>query len=206
MAKKEFEKITAKKKNLQLQLVVIKYYKSITFIFVGLILFLGYYFILEPKYNEVGVGGKYNLSTMQEELNKRKAYLDNLRKLNNNYQNINQTEIEKLKQILPSDQDIPGLFVQLQSLAEESGLLLAGVSINEVPEAKKIAKGSSEAVIKKLNVSLNLISTGKGSYEEVKIFLTALEDNLRLFDVNSVYFAPDSANYSINLFTYYYSR
>ncbi len=193
-----------KRKNLRLKLAIFRYYKLITVFLVILIVFLSYYFILEPKYQQVGVGGRYNLDTLKDKLSERERYLENLKKLTANYQKISQADINNLKNILPNQKDIPGIFVQLQALAEEYNFLLSGVSINEVPKEVKKGKESPEK-ISKLNISLNLIGSGEsGNYAELKDFLSALEDNLRLFDVNAVYFTPDSPNYSINIFSYYY--
>ena len=166
-------------------------------------MFLSYYFILEPKYQEVGIGGRYDLDNLKQEFTKRQEYLKDLKTLADNYQEVNQVDIEKLKKILPEEKDIPELFVQLQALAEEHNFLLVSVSINESAEAVKKKTGTEG--IKKLSISLNLISSGEtGDYDELKEFLTTLEHNLRLFDVNAVYFSPDSPNYTLDIFTYYY--
>ena len=78
--------------------------------------------------------------------------------------------------------------------------MLAGVTINEIPEDETAAQ------LQKLTVNVELIGTLGNSYPEVKNFLSDLEKNLRIFDVNAVYFSPDSNTYSVNLFTYYYPQ
>ena len=191
-----------KKENYQLQLLLFRYYKLITAVLIMLIVVGGYYLILRPKYEQVGLGGQYNLETLEKERAKRQAYLQNLKELIANYQKVNQADIDKLKKILPAEKDIPGLFVQLQALTEKYNLLLAGININEAPAEGQENKTPGE--IKRLNVSLNLIGLGGDPYAEVKEFLSGLEYNLRLFDINAVYFSPDSPVYSVNLFTYYY--
>ncbi|MFA6255493.1 MAG: hypothetical protein WC675_05760 [Patescibacteria group bacterium] len=200
-----------KKRNPALMLALIRYHKLITALLVILIIFLSYQFILEPKYQQVSLGGRYNLATLEEELNKRETYLNSLKELAGNYQKISQEQVENLKKILPAEKDIPSLFVQLQALTEQHNLILATISINEISEASSTKKSKVQEEtppapgIKKLDISLNLIGKeGGNNYLAVKEFLTTLESNLRLFDVNSVYFSPTSANYSINLFTYYY--
>ncbi|MFA6410909.1 MAG: type 4a pilus biogenesis protein PilO [Candidatus Buchananbacteria bacterium] len=197
-------KIDKNKKDLQFKLAVLRYYKFVTVLIIIVLIGLSYYFILEPKYQQVGIGGKYNIDTLKQELIKRQNYLDNLKKLAANYQNISQTEMLKLNEVLPEEEDIPGLFVQLQNLAQENNLLLASVSINETSGSSQ--NGNLAGNIKKLSVSLNLIGGQGNSYNEVKQFLSALEYNLRIFDVNSVYFSPDSPSYTINIFTYYYKN
>lgn len=191
------------KKNLQLKLAVAKYYKLITAVLVIALLALSYYFILEPEYRKLREGGEYNLETLKSDLAQRKKYLEGLKTLIANYQKINQADVEKLKQILPEEKDIAGLFIQLQALAEKNNLLLAGVSINDSAEDK----GTSSKIgkIKRLSLSLNLVGgKGKeGDYNKIKEFLASLESNLRLFDVDAVFFSPDSPAYSVNIFTYY---
>jgi len=200
-----------KKRNSALTLALIRYYRLITALLVVVIIFLSYQFILEPKYQQVSLGGQYNLATLEEELNKRETYLKSLKELSGNYQKISQDQIENLKKILPAEKDIPSLFVQLQTLTKQYNLMLATISINETSETPPTKKNKAQEEtspvqeIKKMDISLNLIGEeGENNYLAIKEFLSALENNLRLFDVNSVYFNPTSANYSINLFTYYY--
>ena len=190
------------KKNLHLMLAIIRYYRLVTFILIVVIVALSYHFILEPKYRQVGSGGKFSLAALKQEVVKRQEHLNDLKRLIANYQNISQTDIDRLKKILPKGKDIPGLFVQFQALAEENNLLLASVSINETPETL-IAKETA-GTISKLDISLDLVGAGGSDYEGIKEFLASLENNLRLFDVNAVYFNPDSTVYSVDLFTYYY--
>ena len=108
-----------KKESYQLQLLLFRYYKLITAVLIMLIVVGGYYLILRPKYEQVGLGGQYNLETLEKERAKRQAYLQNLKELIANYQKVNQADTDKLKKILPAEKDIPGLFVQLQALTEK---------------------------------------------------------------------------------------
>ncbi len=194
-------------KNLQLKIFFLKYYKLIILFFVATIIGLSYYFILNPKYQQASIGGKYNVSSLQQELDRRSAYLADLKSLDNNYKLINQKDIEKIKMILPEEKDIAGIFVQLESLAKENNLFLDGVSINEAETENIDSAEKNNDGIKKLSIKLNLTSTTEdGDYNEIKNFLSSLEYNLRLFDVNAVYFSPGSPTYSINLFTYYYKK
>ncbi|MDX9892805.1 MAG: hypothetical protein RB292_00120 [Patescibacteria group bacterium] len=188
--------------NWQLKLAFVRYYKLIILILVGAILGLGYYFVLEPKYQEVGVGGSYNVVTLKTELEKRREYLGKLKELNDNFSRISPSDISRIEQILPSDKDVGGLFVQFQNIALENNLLLAGISVNEVPPASTDAKNSN---LKELNISVDLVNLGAaGDYRGFKEFLKSIENNLRIFDTNAVYFDPESPNYSVNIVTYYY--
>ncbi|NUM25534.1 MAG: hypothetical protein HUU49_02800 [Candidatus Buchananbacteria bacterium] len=203
MAKNIEQKKT--EKNSQLKLALLKYHKWLTLIVIIIIIGTSYYFILEPKYQQVGVGGSYNTKTLAEELEKRKDYLKQLEELNRNFTQVNQSQIAKLQKILPGEKDVAGLFVQLEALAEKNNFLLSGITITEAAEdATKSKEKINPSTIKKMNISLTLVGVQKSNtYGEVKGFLDDLENNLRLFDVNAVYFDSESTDYTVNLFTYY---
>lgn len=198
MDKPNLEKI--KVKNSQLQIMLARYYKIITLGVVILLFVSSYYFIFEPQYIQLSQGGEYNLQTLKIELAEKQKYFQDLKALINNYKKIDEQDLEKLEKLLPYEKDIAGLFVQMQNLAQSNNLLISDLSIND---AASDTLSPNLANVKKLNISLNLIGATDDSYEEVKKFLKSLEENLRLFDVVGVYFAPKSPTYSLNILTYY---
>jgi len=187
----------------QWQLAVLRYSKVITLLLVIIIFAGSYFLVLEPKYQQVGIGGQYNVDTLTTELEKREKYVTEVKALIANYQQLGQSDIVKLEQILPHKKDIPGLFVQLEEIAKENGMQLAGISINEVPDVTRI---KDDGVIGKMNITVNLIGETTGGYRIVKDYLASVERSLRLFDVNAVYFSPGSPNYTVSLFTYYFQE
>ena len=114
------------------------------------------------------------------------------------YQQISQADIVRLEKTLPLKKDVASLFVQFQALAEKHQFRLLSVNIDDAID--RTAATTAAAGVQQLNVSLNLAG---GSYVNLKEFLASIESNLRLFDINAVYFSPDSSSYSMNLFTYY---
>jgi hypothetical protein len=200
-----------------MKLAFLRYHKLLTLFLAIVLLVFSYYFILAPKYQQVGGGGRYNLDTLKEELEKRQSYLKDLQTLISSQRQISQTDLERLAVILPDQKDIAGLFIQLQQLAQNNNLLLASVNINEIAEVKPPVKSSKTSKKdekplpptnepKKLDINLNLLGPTRVSYSEIKNFLADLENHLRLFDVNAVYFTPDLAAWSVNLYTYYLSQ
>ncbi|OGY42859.1 MAG: hypothetical protein A2729_03015 [Candidatus Buchananbacteria bacterium RIFCSPHIGHO2_01_FULL_39_14] len=190
-----------KNNNLALRLIFLRYQRPFSFAVVILVLLLSYFLILAPKYEQVGVGGSYNLSAVKAEVNKRQDYLNNLNELINDYQKISQADVGRIKNVLPADKDVAGLFVQLQEIAEKNNLLLASVNINETPEA--ITAQDAKSQIKQISVNLGLVNPAVNSYQKIKNFLSDLELNLRLFDISAVYFTPGDKTFSVNLVTYY---
>lgn len=184
------------------QKIVLKYSKFLTAVIVVVILLISYSLVLKPKYQAVRQGGSFNLSTLKDQEAVRQSYLADLKALNDSFSNVSKADIAKVENILPDNSDTAGLLVQLETLALKNNLFLASVDINEAPESIR----AKEAIggVAKIDINLNLVGSRTGDYSGLKTFLTDLENNLRLFDVNSVYFDPESANYSVNLFTYYY--
>jgi len=83
---------------------------------------------------------------------------------------------------------------------------LSGLTISELPDAAAAAaeqKKPASSAVKKLSISVNLMGGKTTGYENLKSFLSSLEQNLRLFDVEAVYFTPQSSKYSLTLLTYY---
>lgn len=133
-------------------------------------------------------------------------------------------EIARIIQALPSQDDIPGLLVQLEQLAAQNGLILNNVSF-ETPE-KAGAGGSAAggvnanltskktslpAGVKTLEIKLSLTGP-QGSFSA---FLPAIEKNLRIMDVSEISFGAGSSDtvsetavdtsrdFSLSLITYY---
>lgn len=212
----------------KLSMAAIKYYLPLSALAMVLIFAAGYVFLLRPKYEQIRSSGSFDQETLNAGVTKRQNYLNDIRKLNDNYSKINQSEIERLKKILPSEADIAGLFASMQILTTKSGILLTSINIAEAAETAASARTPSAAAsagdiddgegmpaaatatrttaasgkIGKLNITLNLQGS-ENNYSDIKAFLTALENNLRLFDVNAVFFSPGSPAFSISLTTYY---
>ncbi len=183
-----------------LRLLFARFNRLINGLLLAVILFSGYHFVLSPKFQQAAQGSLKNLNLAKAELAKRQTYFDQLTALVNNYNRISPTEIQKIKSILPHDKDIAGLLVQFQQLAAKNNLLLAAINFNDLPDTSS----KDRSGIKKISINIDLIGGGKDSFEEIKDFVASLEINLRLFDIQSVLFKPDSASYSITLYAYYY--
>lgn len=185
-------------KRFYLKLIFARFYKLITVLLVILIVGSGYFFVLEPKFRESGQGSKVNLDLTKTELLKRQQYLEQLKALIENYNKISPAEINRIKMILPRDKDIPGLFVQFQELATKNNLLLAAINFNDAPATTETTG------LKKISINVDLISSSEISYQAIKKFIASVETNLRLLDIDSIFFIPNSSNYSLTILAYYY--
>lgn len=90
---------------------------------------------------------------------------------------------EKLNQILPNQPEIPELMMQLETMASQNNLILKTINFTE-------AQNEITGQI-----------TLAGSYQDLKNYLQALENNLRLIDVINLNFraAKEESVYDFNL-------
>ncbi|MDD5043121.1 MAG: hypothetical protein PHD51_00420 [Patescibacteria group bacterium] len=179
------------------KLFLLQYFKIITPLVAILILVLGLFFILKPKYNEVKISGALNLEAKQEELAAKKLYLEQLISLRENYGSISEDDIAKIRGILPLEEDIPGLMAQFEKIVQGSGFNLSSLNISP---AKNLFKNKGDEDVKKLLVVATIAG---GDYSKFKDMLSVVESNLRLFDVRSINFTSGSDLYTLNISTYY---
>ena len=151
----------------------------VNIIFIALALIFGVVFVL-PKYQELDVLWQ-KIDRQEEEVAKRKEYLQSLRKIAEELNNY-QEQLDKINSALPSDSDLPALFDFLQRAASQSGLFLRSVSHSDSQPSSEI-EGLEET-----SASLEL----SGSYSSLKEFLSNyLEVTSRLIELESISFSSD---------------
>lgn len=109
---------------------------------------------------------------------------------------------------LPDNNTITNGLVQLYALVRNTGLTLKGISVTGGGGAstQQAAAGTKIPAVATLQVrpigSIAFALTLAGTYNDFKNFLSALEDNLRLFDAESVSLSPnytqESKTYGVN--------
>ncbi|MFH0873492.1 MAG: hypothetical protein V1846_01480 [Candidatus Komeilibacteria bacterium] len=190
-----------------------------------IIIGLVYWFILGPKFIALYNKSQTFLPGRQQTLTDLSDLQEKLLKLNEEYTALRQSrqqDINRVSAVIPTEPDYASLFVQADVLVRANGLKLKGIDITKpvetpvserrTPTAQK-AQQPAEKLIEVLpkNVrSLQLtIGVGPGDYTQIKNLLSALESNLRLYDVQSVAFDPADAKsgvfpgFQIILKTYY---
>lgn len=183
-----------------------------------LVLGLGYWWFLRTGFTQVRTQGRYNLLSSQTQEQYLKGYLADLQRVDAQLDKFDQEKLRKFSAILPAESDLPGLFVALAAVARASGMSVASVQFDEAGVAANAppvppqpagearpAKGTASArPVSSVKITL---ATGQGDYRKLKLFLTNLEANLRLLDVETVNFGDaDVGPYSITLRAYYLPR
>lgn len=197
--------------------IKIKYIPSVVTLIVVVILGLGYWFFFQPIVLQLSNGGILDTANKARQLSTLMDYLAKQKTLVSEYEKISAKEAASVASMLPSEKDIPSLFVQLEALAKEGGFAPLYIETDEAAALASDAN-SSRAIkkrpvitdtddilslprgVKKVTLSFKM---GEGDYSDLKNFLNRLENNQRLLDVSSLrYFAKINA-YDLTLNAYY---
>jgi len=157
----------------------------------------GYFLLLVPKIGPLMQGGEYDFSVLRSQIADDQNYIDKMKTALDSFnQDIDSENKLRVSRIIPSDPDIPGLFVQIDAIASKNKMLLHSVD-TAVDEKNVTPLGR-----KSIRIS---ISVEGGDYNSFKQFLSDLERSLRLFDIQQVSFTPPGGNYGLIMDAYYYS-
>jgi len=106
---------------------------------------------------------------------------------------------KKIVEILPSGKELPAIFVQIEALAVKHNLFLASIDVSNDKDA---AAGRKKAPLQKIIINISL--TG-GDYFALKGLLADVEKNLRLLDVRSLAYAPDTKSFNLSMVAYFFN-
>lgn len=130
-----------------------------------------------------------DLSLRKDEAEKERQVLEKIKSLSGAVDS-RQSEVKRLEEAIPSSESKPELIAIMENLASQNGLGLTAINtelVADEPKSRKdrVANMLQGALLKTLRADLKLT----GSYEAFKSWLVALENNLRIFDVQSISFS-----------------
>jgi len=176
-------------------------------------------FVIMPSWDVLNVD-RVTLSYRQSALEQAKSLNQKIEELNSQYTN---EELESVLSVLPKQEELSALLIQLERLATGNGLIMESVNFSKIeqppaaqesqpaPESENVTPDVGQITLqenpttpyKVLLVSLKL----SGGYDAFKSYLQAVEKNLRLMDVTSLSLssAGTSQNFffTVNLRVYY---
>jgi len=160
---------------------------------IGVLLAVGYLFVFRPEFARIRQADR--TARLQEERNAKQTYLNKLDQLNTAFEAYDAEDVERIRAMIPNEEDTPGLMAILEAAAQASDLQLTSMNF---------AAGDTTGIpdvtgLGALNIS---IAVQHGNYQRFKLFLESLENNLRLFDVRSANINPASASYSLTIRAY----
>ena len=157
------------------------------------------YLLIWPEYGRL-TDAKAKIISEKQTLEDESRTFTDTNKLLENYADISSEEREKIDAMLPDEIDEAGLFTLFETLAQKNKIIVLGVDISE----KESADNLKNLGITEVQSSLNLTAgpDSEDSYGDFKKFLADVEANLRLMDIISVNYTPETATYTLNLKTY----
>ncbi|PIR06852.1 MAG: hypothetical protein COV55_01980 [Candidatus Komeilibacteria bacterium CG11_big_fil_rev_8_21_14_0_20_36_20] len=192
------------------------------------LLFFGYSFALKPKILTIqSLEVKSGVS--QSEKQEQEQLLEDVKQLQREYEEIKvsrASDLARLKEIVPEDPAIAELFVVADRLAQQNGFQLVSIDVSDnSPDSnrQKTAKEEEQTTqtiaeelgLKSLLINLSLLSLplenfeDGSSYDALKNYIVAMENYLRLMDIQTVTFdelssdREESSSFNFNIITYY---
>lgn len=209
----------------RLSQLFVRYFKIVLIVVIALWLLLGYTLLIQPKWNEVKETGLFDYNNEKQLKVEKEKYLADLKKSLEEFDKINQADIEKIAKIIPSEKGLADLFVVMEDLIKKSGLALDSISFSEgqslnqttaktAASSTKEAQAKDTAVAKNINIlNIALSVSGGREYKDLKVLLDNIEKEQRIMDIESITFNPpaDSSaaqemNFGLNLITYYFKE
>lgn len=177
---------------------------------------LGGYFVLLPKYREVNtVRGLFG--NKQVEAESRETSLNKIKGLVLVYEE-NQEELARISDSVPEAPRIPELLATVEHLAGQSGIAIANMQIQPAADIGDLDQGSvvssqilrlrdvlsAARDLKAIEMSLNVT----GNYINLKTFLVNLQQSLRIMDAQELVIGrPDgdtgNQEFFLKILTYY---
>ena len=172
-----------------------------------IIITLGWFLLCQPIWQEISMQDK-PLET-ELALNKIKTEYQKVKRLNDQYKVVNEAQAKRLQLALPQGPDLPNLMAILEGIAKDQGLTILNMNFSfgnptglseENVEVEKLAKIGIKTMM--INVSL-----GPSTYGEMKKFINAAEDSIRLLNLQSLTFnvgiKGNKSGYNLNFNTTY---
>jgi|WetSurMetagenome_2_1015567.scaffolds.fasta_scaffold04545_6 hypothetical protein len=186
------------------------YFRWIVTVIVIIILCLGSFLILKPKYDQtMGYISVLN-QRQQVDFDAKNKELNEINALLKEYASIDKSYIDKINAVAPVLGNKEELFSEINHFISGNQLFLQSISLGEeegyldnelVVMTSADKKVSSN--IRSINVSISVSGT---NYQGLKNLLLSLENNLHLMDAPTLVFSPSSDSTTLKLNIYYFKE
>ncbi|MDD2646523.1 MAG: hypothetical protein PHV78_01435 [Patescibacteria group bacterium] len=168
------------------ELLLFQYFAHFIFLLAVIILLGGYLIFIKPNLALLRPGAALDVASYQNILDQEKSYLAKVENLEKKYNSLDATRIEKLDFLMSSKLDEPSLLYLFEAINNKVGVK---------PDSFTYSSGKGVTRIK--------INFSNKDYSGFKNYLKALEDSIRLLDVESVQMSVTQSNYSLEIAAYY---
>ena len=149
---------------------------------------LAYLFYTQPEYDKV-LALKDNIAKHEEAVSKYTEFNSEMSRLQTKMNGISQSDKERLQLLIPTKIDTTHLLVDLEKIAEESGVLFGNVEAEEEQHARELTDEelfNSSSIDTTTLTSTDISFAIIGNYEQFKGFLKKLEGSLPLFEITEI--------------------
>jgi len=168
------------------------------------ILSVGYLAVLKPQYDSIIREVDSENQKKSEQFAGEEQYRDNLILLQRAYKQIDQNDLARLGNMLPNKPEVEKIMVMLENISDRQYVKLDSLVFDLDAAQKKaspVTAGLDSERLKKLKINLDISGI---DYRGLKKLLSVLENNLRLLDIDSVDFSPDSNSVNLGITAYYW--
>lgn len=181
------------------KILVDKYFGFIACFLIIMILIAGYVFVVADSYKEYLQTRYVQLVEMDEEIASLERGQVLFKKYISQMVEYSNGDKELLNLVLPPEFDFSSFIVQFSNLASAYDFEVDTVDVSEV----KAGSGEVAETNGPQAVAVKATLIGK-DYDAWKRFLSALEENIMIFDIKSVDMTTGGSSYQVDFVTYYY--
>lgn len=165
----------------------------------------GYFLIIAPKLAGIQGSTSKDVAEKQALIQANEAEIQRLRSLEEDLQSVTASEQRRLESVMPSAAELDDLYVQFSDLASGLGLSMVSLGFSDTgSSATGEEKQQLDGDIQTLDVTFTV--DGVEGYDGLKQLLDTLHNNLRLIEMNSLSYTPDTTQYSLVLKLYYFNE
>jgi Tfp pilus assembly protein PilO len=165
-----------------------------------MIVLIGWLSWVRPAQNKADEISATDIGTLETRLEAAKLELLRINNLNQALSSLPAEARQRLAQALPSQVNETDLIVNLTALGEAAGLELTNLVFTDLDSDHQVLKNEQLNGLKAVAVT----ATYDGiSYTNLKSFLSQLEKNLRIMNVNNFKFDPRLPNITFQISSFY---
>jgi Tfp pilus assembly protein PilO len=175
------------------------YYRPIALVVALLVLFLGYWFILQNRIADYQ-SNYLSLQNLNSSIKQGNEQLLGAKDFSAKLYQPTADDRRLFEMVLPDKPDSSALIEQFTTMAKRAGFTVQSIDLEDV-NGNKAGKGGKLTDAGKVLVNLKL--TG-GSYEGLKNLVALTESSIMLTEITSINFSSKSPVFEMSLIVYYY--
>jgi Tfp pilus assembly protein PilO len=177
-------------------------------------------FLVMPSFDEFNLDRQI-IVEKQASLEQAKIYNQQITDKNNQFKN---EQLQELLSVLPKQEELSALLIQLEGLATGNGLIMESVDFSKIEQQPQAEAPGTDTGTDMSGTDSGLITAGpapappykillvtmklNGAYDAFKNYLEAVEKNKRIMDVTSLVLDNSSGltqyfSFTVNLHVYY---